>query len=166
MSVEERRKRLDFIEKLLVAGVNTGRIESACREAFNPPMPKTSVAKYIEQVRARWAEEERTNRVHYKAQAMRRLYGHVAEARKAANWAAVAQLERLLADIQGTKEPVEVQLNVDATVTEAVLHVVATLSPERRRAMIEEQRRLRELAQRVEGCDVVEVPAEPPPDAG
>jgi DNA-binding transcriptional MerR regulator len=170
----ERRKRLDFIEKLLIAGVSISRIESACREAFDPPMSKTAVRTYISRVHARWAEEERTNRAHYKTQAIRRLYGHIAEARKASNWAAVAQLERLLSDIQGTKEPIEVQVNVDATVTEAMLHVVANLSPERKRALIEEQRRLRALAQgatvdvsaaSAPGSTSPQAPSPPPGDA-
>lgn len=153
VSVAERRTRLDFIEKLLIAGIAIARIESACRDQFS--MPKSAVSKCVEQVHARWADEERSNRLHYKTQAMRRLYGHVAEARKDKNWAAVAQLERLLADIQGTKEPLEVQLNVDATISEAVLHVVANLSPERRVALIEEQRRLRALAARTVDAEAV-----------
>ena len=156
LTLEERRARMDFIEKLLVAGVGVGRVETACRDQFS--MGKTAVNSYVMRIRTRWAEEERGNRPHYKAQAMRRLYGHVMEARKDKNWAAVAQLERLISDIQGTKEPVEIQLNVDATVSEAVIHVVANLSPERRKALIEEQRRIRELAARTIDAEATVVP--------
>ncbi len=109
-------------------------------------MTRTVVATYVARIREKWAEEERAARPHYKAQAMRRIYGHIAEAKRDKNWSAIAQFEKILSDMQGTKEPVEINVNIDATVTEAALHVVSTLTPERRRALIEEQRRLRALA--------------------
>lgn len=146
VTVEERRARTEVIERLLIAGVSMTRIEDTCKERFS--MSAGKVRQYIEQVRARWAEEERQQRPHNKAAAIRRVLGHIAKAASDKNWAAVAQLEKHLADLQGTKEALEVHLNIDATVTEAALHVVANLTPERRAALIGEQRRLRELAAR------------------
>lgn len=143
VSLDERRRRMDAIERLMVAGVSANKIEDACKKEFS--IGKTRVRGYMADIRNRWIEEERANRPTYKAQAMRRIYGHIAEARKAGNWTSVAQFERLLTEIQGTREPVEIQLNVDATVTEAVLHVVANLTPERRAAILAEQKRLRGL---------------------
>jgi hypothetical protein len=157
VSVEDRRKRTDAIENMLIAGISQSRIERVCREQFG--MTKAAVGTYIVRIRDRWAVEERESRPFYKAQAMRRLYGHMAEARRDKNWAAIAQFEKLLSDMQGTKEPVEVNINVDATVTEAALHVVSTLTPERRAALIEEQRRLRQLAAK-QTIDTVGVPSE------
>lgn len=144
ISVAARRERMNAIEQLMVAGVSMTRIEDMCRDKFQ--MTKGKVRTYADLVRTRWAEEERANRPSNKAQAIRRCLGHIAEARRDKNWAAVAQLEKHLADLQGTREPVEVNLNIDATVTEAALHVVANLTPERRAALIAEQRALRALA--------------------
>lgn len=141
---EERRERDDAIERLLVAGLNRTRINSAMAERYG--MSRSAVDNAIRRVRARWVEEERENRPSYKAAAIRRLVGHVAEARQAKNWASVAQLERLLAEIQGTREPMEVQVNLDISLPEAAMRVVAALPPDRFRALIDEQRRIRALA--------------------
>ena len=146
--IDERRRRTEFIEGLLVAGLSMPQVERAARDSF--AMNRLQVATYVGRIRERWAEEEKTQRPHNKAQQMRRVYGHIAEARRDKNWAAVAQFEKLLSDILGTKEPVEINVNVDAVVTEAALQVIAGLTPERRRALIDEQRRLRELAAKAE----------------
>lgn len=144
VSKEEARKRLDFVEKLLIAGVSMRRIETACEESFG--MSHAAVLQVATKVRRIWAEEERANRPNYKAQAIRRISNHIAQASKDKNWAAVAALERLQSDIQGTKEPIDVQININATVQESVLHVVANMTPEKQRRLIEEQRALRQRA--------------------
>jgi hypothetical protein len=144
VTVEVKRERLDVVEQLMLRGVSQNKIEHVCKEKFN--IGRLVARKYMAEIRDRWADEERVSRPSYKAQAMRRLYNHIQKARDTDNWAAVAQLERLLSDIQGTKEPVEVNMNVDARVTEAALHVVATLTPERREEIIERQKRLRLLS--------------------
>jgi hypothetical protein len=156
VSLANVRKRTEFIENLLVAGISPSRIARAAREQLG--MKSSSVNTYIDRIRERWAEEERGSRPYYKQQAIRRIYGHISQARAEKNWSAIAQLEKLLADIQGTKEPITVQIDVDATVKEAALHVIANLTPERRQALIAEQRRLRELAAQ----NTITVPAEAP----
>lgn len=156
--IDERRRRTEFIEGLMVAGLSMPQVERAARESF--AMNRVQVASYVGRIRERWAEEEKAQRPHNKAQQMRRVCGHIAEARRDKNWAAVAQFEKLLSDIQGTKEPVEINVNVDAVVTEAALQVIAGLTPERRRALIDEQRRLRALAAKAEVIDVEGKPVE------
>lgn len=146
VSVLDRRERMTAIEQLMIAGVSMSRIEDMMRDKFS--MARGKVRVYVDAVRARWAEEDAANRPAMKAQAIRRCLGHIAEARRDKNWAAVAQLEKHLSDLQGTKEPVEVNLNIDATITEAALHVVANLTPERRAALIAQQRELRAMAAR------------------
>lgn len=141
------REQMDAVEQLLVAGIPVSRIEKEAKQRWGLTAARTK--RLIDRVRARWAEESRAERPHWKAQAIRRLYGHIAKARGEGQWNAVAAFERLLAEMQGTKEPVEIQLNVDATVTEAALHVVSRLTPEKRAQIVAEQRRLRELAGRV-----------------
>jgi len=153
---DEKKRRLAEIEKLMMLGVAQTQIEHACRAKYG--MKTGQVRRYQAEIRDRWAEEETTNRPTNKAAAVRRLYSHIQKALQKEEWAAVAAFERILSDIQGTKEAIEVNLNVDATVTEATLHVVANLTPERRAALLEEQRRLRMLA--AQNSQVIEVPAE------
>ena len=156
VTVVMKRERMDVIEQLMIRGVSPSKIEKACAERFK--MSRGAVAKYIDALRSQWAEEERSSRLTNKTTAQRRLYQHIQKAKDSENWAAVAALERLLSDIQGTKEAIEIHLNVDATVTEATLHVVANLSPEQRTNIIAEQRKLRELAAKTPEPKVIDVP--------
>jgi len=158
VTVAMRRERLEVIEQLMIRGVGHSKIEKACAERFK--MSRGAVAKYMDSLRSQWAEEERSSRLTNKTTAQRRLYQHIQKAKESENWAAVAALERLLSDIQGTKEALEINLNVDATVTEATLHVVANLSPEQRANIIAEQRKLRELAAKTSSPVVIDSPVE------
>lgn len=153
VSREQKRERLEAIEQLMIRGIGMTSIEKTCRTQFG--MSKALVTKYAAEIRDRWADEERASRPSNKATAQRRIYRHIEKARSAENWAAVAALERLLSDIQGTKEATEVHVNVDARVTEATLNVVANLTPEERARIVAEQRRLRELAAAAVNGDVV-----------
>lgn len=148
VTLEQRRERLEVIEQLMIRGISAGKIEKACAEKFG--MKKPAVDRYMAALREQWAEEERLSRPTNKATAQRRIYQHIQKAREAENWAAVSSLERLLSDIQGTKEALEVNVNVDASVREATLHVVANLTAEQRANIIAEQRKLRELAAMVD----------------
>lgn len=149
LSKSESKSRKELVEALLINGVPEHRIEATLREQFSRTR-HGDVGRIIASVRARWAEEEKNNRPHFKATAQRRLYTHIAKASKEANFAAVAALERLLSDVQGTKEAVEVNLNLDATVTEAVMHVVANLSTEEMDRITQEQREFRALRERAQ----------------
>jgi DNA polymerase/3'-5' exonuclease PolX len=155
VTMEQRRERLDLIEQLMVRGVGATKIEKACAEKFG--MPRSTVLKYMERLREQWAEEERVTRPTNKATAQRRLYQHIQKAREADNWAAVASLERLLSDIQGTKEATEVNVNLEAMSREATLHVIANITPEMREKILGEQRRLRELAAKIDTSAMIPV---------
>lgn len=146
------REQHDVIEQWLVGGVSLSGIEKAAKKRWG--IKGSRVRRIVDKVRGRWIEETRAERPHWKAQAIRRVYGHIAAAREASQWNAVAQFERLLAEMQGTKEPLEIALNVDRAVSEAALHAVAQLSPERIRQIADEQRQLRLLAARA----VIETP--------
>ena len=144
VSPEQRIEREAEVERLLVAGVGQRGIERTMHERHG--MTVSMVRSAASRVRKRWADEERDNRPSYKAAAMRRLMGHIAAARGKDNYAAIAQLERLLAEMQGTREPEVVNLNVETSLPEAAMRVIAQLSPERFQALVLEQRKLRELA--------------------
>lgn len=135
---ELRRQAINAIEQLMVAGVAKTRIEQACKDQFG--LSKKKVEEYAGVVRERWIEEERTARPTYKQQAMRRLMGHIAAAVREKNFAAVAQFERLLSEMQGTKEAVDINLNVGVAVSQATLHVIGSLTPEQRAEIVRIQR--------------------------
>lgn len=63
------------------------------------------VAKRREIIRQRWVEEYDEQRPHLRRMAEKRLNQHIEQARKAGKWDAVVNMERLLAQMQGTLEP-------------------------------------------------------------
>ena len=71
-------------------------------------------------------------------------------------WGAVESLENLLAEIQGNKAPL--QVNVDVTVQAAVVQVLSSMSPEQIDGLVE---RYAELERKAQLYDVVAMP-EPP----
>lgn len=152
---EQRRARLMAVEQMLTLGSTPAQMEAALKAQFN--MGPGAVASYVARVRARWAAEGEQDRAQLKKAAVKRLQQHIRGAVAKGQFSAVAQLERLLADIQGTKEAVEVNLNVSTTVTEAVIGIVTGMTAEEQAALIEEQRR---LLQRAEGAPAVVIEAE------
>lgn len=135
---ELRREAINGIEQLMVAGLSMSKIEEACKSRFG--LKPKKVKEYAAVVRARWAEEEKDARPVYKQQAMRRLINHINAAVKEKNFAAVAQFERLLSEMQGTKEAAQVHVDVGVVTSQALLHVVGNLTPEKRAEIIRLQR--------------------------
>lgn len=148
-----RRARLIAVEQMLVAGVPQAVLEATCKEKFG--MTRSAVDRYCGLVRERWAKESEQDRAQLKKMAVRRIQQHIRNATAKGQFSAVAQLERLLSDIQGTKEALEVNVNVTSTITEAVISVVSAMTPEEQHALIEEQRRL-QLAAEAGGRQIIE----------
>ena len=109
-------------------------------------MTRRATDKLARLVYQQWHQEDTDRRPHQKQAAIRRLQDHVLGARKAGNWNAVMQGERLLAQIQGTLEPVEVHINVDAEIRETVAVLLTQLPQERIDAMAEKALQLRKMA--------------------
>lgn len=158
VSPAERSQRMIAIEQMLVAAAPLSMIEAACKEKFG--MGRQAVATYIERVKGRWAQEAEQDRPQLKKLAVKRLHQHIRNAAAKGQFSAVAQLERLLSDIQGTKEAVEVNLNVNATIAEAVITVATSMTDEEQAALIAEQRRLLQLAADSPGKVVIDAPGE------
>lgn len=133
-----RKQALGAIEQLMIAGVSQNKIEEVCKEKFG--LTRGKVKEYANVVRQRWADEEREARPTYKQQAMRRILGHINASAKDGNYAAVAQFERLLSEMQGTKEAQDVNINLNVATSQAMLHVVSTLTEDQRAKIIQLQR--------------------------
>jgi hypothetical protein len=174
LSRDDRRKRLQLVESLLVQGASQSTIDRQLRAQFGTGRKYS--AFLCDKVRSAWAEEERARRPYYKAAQIRRVLQEIASAKATKvdpangsvvhrpNWGAVAQLENLLADLTGAREPLEMRLDVDVRTSEALLHVIGTMTPDRIRALAMRQRQLRALASGVVGDDepLVVLPSQEP----
>lgn len=118
-------------------------------------MTTNAINALVPHVFKEWADEDTARRPHQKRAAVKRMHSHIAAARAAKNWNAVASLERLLAQMQGTLEPIEINVNLDATIRESVINVVAMASPERIRDLATHALRMRRAAR-------LPLPAPPP----
>jgi hypothetical protein len=132
----ERNQRIRAAEALLSNGASKDHIHQVLADKFG--MGQRAITALITRVYKLWSEDESSQRAHYKRAAIRRIHGHINAARKQGKFGAIASLEGLLARIQGTLDPIRVEVNVEATLRETVLHVMTGLDTER----------LHELAQR------------------
>lgn len=124
------------VEQLLTSLASPSQIETICRQEHR--IGKRRVQTLIKRVFARWNEEDAQNRPAWKSAAMRRLNRWIIAASgrqdTSGNWIAkpdfptLARMETLLADIQGTREPVKI--SVDVRVSAACMSVIAGLSAE------------------------------------
>lgn len=153
----ETREHVAFLEQLYVRGTSLRQMELAARQRFG--LRPGRVTSLLDRIRETWRKEDEANRASNRAAAVRRVTRYIrdAEGRKnqdgswieKPNYAALARFEELLSDLQGTREPVKVDLNV--RVQETVLNVIAGLSPEELGELVaeyEDTERLAEAARR------------------
>ncbi len=126
----ERLKRRAAIAAMMAAGVEEPVIkETMAGEQFG--MTRAATKRLMNLVVRQWADDEAEQRPRLKQMAVRRLLGHVASAKKAGAWGAVASFERILSEVQGTREPDVVEHRVTAELRAAVSVVVQGLTPDR-----------------------------------
>jgi len=165
---EETAKQLQIVEGFMVQGYGPTQIKTALTSAkLGCGVPRIRVL--MDRVRDRWQKEDQAARATWKTAQIRRLHGHlkkvttevpgrdevkdkegkvISPAVKGtkANWQAAVAIESLLADIQGTREPI--QVNVDVRVTEAMLAVIGQLPPEEMQEWVAEYEEQAALAAR------------------
>jgi hypothetical protein len=156
-SVAEVREQERVIEDLLVRGLGHGTIFRAVREppgtlaADGKPratalgIGQARARKLIDRIYERWRIEDGPRRAQRKAEQIRRLTHDAEVARSSKNYNAVARFEELLADLMGTREPI--QVNHDVRVSETVLHVFGMLRPEDMHDLMNEYRQTHALAE-------------------
>lgn len=140
----QRIKRRQLLSAMIANGATGEEIVHQMQIEFG--MTQRAIQKLMNEVVQSWADEEVERRPHWKRAAIKRMHGHIAAARAEKQWTAVASLERLLAQMQGTMEPVVLDVNVDATVRESVINVVAMASPARVQQLAEQALRMRKAA--------------------
>lgn len=144
-------KQRRVIEEMLAHNIHTSDIcEVMCDDPWN--MTRATVKNSILRIRQKWREVDQERRADHKLMAQKRLLADIAAARKSKAWNAVASLERLLADIQGTKEPIRIDVDVNETVRESIEVSLANMTPEMVRAFAQRHRERRaELGMRARG---------------
>jgi hypothetical protein len=124
-----------MLMQLLASGVDTREIHHVMQAKRG--MTKQAITKLMRNVEEELREEDREMTPLVRAKQVRRLHTHIARAVGDKSWNAVASLERLLAQVRGTMEPTTINVNVDATVREAVVHVLAGMPPEGLNALLD-----------------------------
>lgn len=143
-------QQLQVVEGLLTQGSNANQIKQAlARPPLNFSLGYNRVTALMARVREKWRDEDESARVAWKSAQIRRLHNHLRKAQgrepnkqvegdkgEKINHSAVLGYENLLADLQGTKEPILV--NVDVRYTEALTLTVASLTPDEIESWIDE----------------------------
>ena len=141
-------KRRAIVSQLLAQGMPDRDIVSVCLD------PERAldfgqawrVHRLLAEIKDQWAHDDAEQAPRLKAMAVRRLLGSIQSARADKAWTAVASLERTLADIQGTREPVRIEVDVTAEQRHAIAGAIATMQPAQVLALAE---RMRELKSRL-----------------
>lgn len=165
---EEVREHILFVESLLLQpGLTEAQRASACQRRFG--FARSRYYTLQSRIREVWAREDEHLIAVRKNEQTRRVMRHLqgAMGQKDANgdwvvrpnWAAVARFEDLLADLHGTREPI--RIDIDARASEAVMMVVAQMTPEQVQARLDAYAQKMALAERVEREQVIDVPAMP-----
>ncbi len=168
----ERQEML--VEDLMIQGTQPARMRQILQGQGWPKISKTRVDLLVERVRERWIQERAKTRDADREAAVRRItrFRTWAAGERSAdgkswvekpNHAAIVQYERILMDLQGTREPLKI--DITATYTEAMLAVVARLEGDEASKLLDEareQERLANVARKMLPSAVIDVPAEVP----
>jgi hypothetical protein len=108
-----RRERA--IEEMLALGMNREQVLAACSREFE--MPSRTVDDYVERIRKAWAEEAARTRPERREAGRARLLLLREDLKRWKQGGPLVALERLLCDIDGTKEPEAVRIEADVKAT-------------------------------------------------
>jgi len=164
----ERTARRLALERLLVSAPTHEEIYAVMDEKFG--MTRDAIRAAIHATYARLAEEHAKRRPYATIEAEARIRGEIHDARKAGKHSAVANLEQVLARVQGTEAPREQHVHIEHGVSDTVLQIWGHLTendPAKLREIVEAQIQ-REEAQALppatdEGIEVRPVPRADPP---
>lgn len=161
-SPELARQRREAVSSLLAAGVSTDAIIAQMGKAVivapdgtqhtGYDLPEPQVMRLISEVRQIWDQEDAERQQWAKAAAVRRHQDHIRKASAKGAYTAVAMLETNLARIEGTNEPLEIHINDDSRVNDAVMRVLGMTDPTKLRALVAQER---ERYVEAEGVEVV-----------
>jgi len=153
----EMQERRELVTALVMSGAQRGAVERACREKLG--LTSAQVRVVHAQVVAEIKQDFEERRASLKALQWARLQNLIsrlyAQARPPVNQ--IAKLENIVAKLTGTYEPLRHRVDVGG-VSDAFAAVVAGLTEEDMRSMMDEQLELERAAGRL--VETVGVPAE------
>lgn len=144
--VAEQRDRRETLSQLISGGISRDRIMQTMTAATRPDgspgfkMTESGVDALINEVYQSWREEDAAGRPHKKSGAIRRIKRTIARATAKGAFTAVGQLERTLMMIEGTAEPLKVEVSGVDKVSVALVHVLNVQSPEELDELVAEGR--------------------------
>lgn len=140
VSPEEAASRRAAILGLLSNHVDRDEIVLQMRGRFNgsrlndgtqtTSMTKAAVHRLVREVESQFHELDKEQLPLVRQKQIARIRDDIRLARKDKSWNAVAALERLLAQVQGTLEPPTLNINVNAEIRDSVSGVLAQMTPE------------------------------------
>lgn len=139
----ERRRRRATMETLLQNGASTDAIITTMagpdpkKGGFG--MTEAAVRKLMREVLRRWEEEDAEFAPYYRAMAIRRIQSHIRAAASDRKWGPAAQLEKVLADVQGTVSQEEPQLPGDQRELRGLEVLLADCTVEQRDEIIRKE---------------------------
>lgn len=150
ISAAEKRKRKIVLSRLLASGIPDEEIFEIMGADVNNDgspgfkMSPHETSKAIDAVFASWGEEDATRNPHLKAAARRRIYRQIENAQASDSWTAVASLEKVLAQIEGTIEEGQSRAPAEIRIDNAVLFTLGEMEPAALREIIAEERLMAE----------------------
>lgn len=144
--IAEQRDRRESLANLLSAGVSRDVMMKTMTGATKPDgspgfgMTEGAVKQLIAEVYQTWREEDAEDRPHKKSAAVRRIKRTITRAVAKSAFTAVANLERTLMMIEGTAEPLKVEVSGVENVSVALLRVLNVQSPEQLEELVAGER--------------------------
>ncbi len=142
----EQRDRRETLSQLLSTGISKDRILQTMTSVTKPDgspgfgMTARAIEELISEVYQSWRDEDAAGRPHKKAAATRRIKRTIARANAKGAFTAAAQLERTLMMIEGTAEPLKVEVSGVDKVSLALVQVLNIQSPEQLDELVAEGR--------------------------
>lgn len=139
VSIPEARKRMRVMEECVITNYSNIDITNLMEQKFG--MTETQTRSLMFKCLNHLSQEGKERRPYFRDMARRRIHGYLRGAREDKKWGDIANLEKVLADIEGTK--IEETNNLSPTeqrYSEALKRVLNEADPEEITAIIERER--------------------------
>jgi hypothetical protein len=124
----EHAERKKLMHQLVLNHVPFDSITQTFRNRYQTSVSVAAIRRLKDLVERELIDMDRELIPLLKQKQVSRLHEHIIKAKAANSWNAVVSAERLLAQIQGTLVPLQINVNVEATVRESVAHVLGGFS--------------------------------------
>lgn len=153
-------EQVGFLAQLVTRGATRAHMEQLAKQKYG--IGRARVDALLVMLRARLTGDFESARPHAKGLQAARLEGYLAALIKDGKWTTVTRIESLLADIYGTRDPV--QVSVAATVSSAAVKVIASLTEEQMAEMLARARERKALAE-IGQQKILSLPDKPSPSS-